>query len=148
MKKQLFAVTFALAISLFVSAGETCAQSEAFRFHVPFDFSANNKTLPAGTYTVNPATDSRMVWRVQGASNKPVAILMAGHLTGADESNLGLRFRRFGDQYFLIGFKTHSFQIAMPTSGVEKNLRAANKLAKSDVVIVETKKSNGGDDGK
>lgn len=140
MKKKLFAVLFALGISLFINASQSFAQSEAFRVSVPFDFSANNKTLPAGIYTVNPATDNRVMWRVQSVLEKPFAILMAQHLTGsADAGNVALRFRRYGDRYFLAGFKTGSFQIELPTSSEEKNLRPILKLAKTDVVIGATK---------
>ena len=147
MRKQLSAVMFALATSLCISAAQASAQSEAFRVNVPFDFSANNKTLRAGTYTVNPATDNRLTWRVQGVSNRSFSILMARHLTGsAEASNVGLRFRRYGERYFLAGLKTPTFQIELPTSDDERNMRPILKLAKSDVVIGETGKS-GQDDG-
>jgi hypothetical protein len=147
MKKKLFAGLFALGISLFINASQTFAQSEAFRVSVPFDFSANNKTLPAGTYTVHPATDNRVMWRVQSVIQKPFAILMVKHLTGsADAGNVALRFRRYGDRYFLAGFNTVSFQIELPTSSEEKNLRPMLKLAKTDVVIEATKTSTQDDE--
>ena len=144
MRKQLFAVMFALAISLVISAGQTHAQTEALRVHVPFDFSANNKTLPAGTYIVNPATDNRVMWRVEDVNQRTLVIVMAGQLTGSSEpGNLGLAFRRYGDHYFLAALKTRSLQIELPKSRDERNLPSNLKLAKSDVAIEGTKSSTG-----
>jgi hypothetical protein len=92
MKKQLIAVMFAVAMSLVINAGETFAQSQAFRVKVPFDFSANNKTLPAGTYVVHPATDNRVMWRVQGADQDLGTLLLGGISKADDSSNIRVRF--------------------------------------------------------
>ena len=68
MKTQIFAFILALGISIGFNPRQTYAQStNVFRIEVPFAFSANNITLPAGTYIVNPASDSRLMWRIQSA---------------------------------------------------------------------------------
>ena len=141
MRKQLFAVMFALATLLVLNAGRTHAQTQALRVHVPFDFSANNQTLPAGTYTVTPASDNRLMWRVEGVSQKSVVFVMGHSMGSVDAGNLGLTFRRYGDHYFLAALKIRSLQIDLPRSRDEKNLPPVLKLAKSDVVIEDSKKS-------
>src|SRR5215204_1000701 len=123
MKKQLIAVMFTFAISLFISAGETPAQSQALRVNVPFDFSANDKTLPAGTYTVKPATDNKVMWRVQGVDQTPGTLLLAMRSEAEEPGNTRITFRRYGDRYFLSGLKTPSYQLELPMSGSEKDFR-------------------------
>ena len=139
MKKQIFAIIFAIGISLGVSASQVNAQSQAFRIDVPFEFTANNKTLPAGTYVVNSATDNRVMWSIQSAHQRPGTLLIAGSLSEVEEyGNVRLTFRRYGDRHFLIGFKTHSYQVKLPTSGSEKDFRRTwNGDAKNDLAIVE-----------
>jgi len=132
MKKQLIAVMFAFAIGLVISAGETSAQSQALRVDVPFSFSLNNKTLPAGTYIVKPATDNRLMWRVRGTGQTPDTLLLASLSSAKEPGNLRIIFRRYGERYFLTGFKTTSYDVALPMSGSEKDLRQStgNDLAK------------------
>lgn len=143
MKKQIFAVIFALGISVAVNAGQTYAQSMyLIRVDVPFAFSANNETLPAGTYIIKPVTDNRITWRIESANQKPSALLMAKVLSGSERSgDMRLTFRRYGNRNFLAGFTTTSYQVELPTSNSEKNLRRSSETspggrAKSDVVTV------------
>jgi len=129
---------FAIAMSLVISAGETSAQSQAFRVKVPFDFSANNKTLPAGTYVVHPATDNRVLWRVQGADQDLGTLLMAGISKAEDSSNIRITFHRYGNRYFLAGFKTTSYDVALPMSGSEKSLRQSAGIDVGKLITLET----------
>lgn len=139
MKKQLIAVMFALAISLVINAGQTFAQSQAFRVNVPFDFRANNKMLPAGTYTVNPATDDRVTWRVQGIGDAPGTLLLASLSKADEQGNLRVTFRRYGEQYFLTGFKTSSYEVALPMSGSEKDLRRSSGINLAQLITLDAK---------
>ena len=140
MKKQLIAVMFAFALSLVINAGQTFAQSQAFRVTVPFDFSANNKTLPAGTYIVNPATDNRLMWRVEGTDDQAPGTLVVARLSTAEEpGNLRMTFRRYGERYFLIGFKTTSYDVELPMSGSEKDLRRSAGINFAKLITLETK---------
>ena len=71
MKKQIIAVIFALGIAGVINASQTFAQSNhLIRIDVPFAFSANNETLPAGTYVVKPARDDRVMRTIQDNSDK------------------------------------------------------------------------------
>ena len=139
MKKQLIAGVFALAIALVINAGQTSAQSQALRVDVPFDFSANNKTLPAGTYVVYPATDNRVMWRVQGADQPYATLVLAKRSQAGEHGNTRISFRRYGDRYFLTGFKTPVNQIELPMSGSEKDFRQAAGITLARLVTLETK---------
>ena len=139
MKKYIFAIMAAVGILGGISAGQANAQSQAFRTEVPFEFTANNKTFPSGTYVVRPTTDNRLVWRLQSADQKPEIFLVAGSLSSPRESgSVLLTFRRYGDRHFLIGFRSLSYQVKLPTSASEKDFRRTwSGIAKNDLQIVE-----------
>jgi hypothetical protein len=139
MNKRIFAIIFAIGLSVSINAGQASAQSGAFRVDVPFAFTANNKTLPAGTYIVSPASNSRIVWRLRSAYDEPETFLLARSLSSPDKvGDVRLTFRRYGDRNFLIGFKSFSYQIALPTSASERDFRRTwNNVAKNDPEIVE-----------
>ena len=139
MKKQLMAIVFAFAIALVINAGKTSAQSHALRVNVPFDFSANNKKLPAGTYVVYPATDNRIMWRVQGADQTQSTLVLARRSQAEGHGNTRITFRRYGDRYFLTGFKTPVSQIELPMSGSEKDFRHSAGINLAGLVTLETK---------
>lgn len=144
MKKHIFAIIFAIGLSVSINASQTFAQSGAFRIDVPFAFTANNKTLPAGTYIVRPASDSRIMWTLQSAHEKPGVFLMAGSLSSpSQDGDVRLTFRRYGERNFLIGFKSSSYQVALTKSASEKDFqRTWNDVAQSDSVVVEGVSTN------
>ena len=139
MKKYIFAIIFAIGLSVSINASQTYAQSGAFRIDVPFSFTANNKTLPAGTYIVRPASDSRILWTLRSAHEKPGVFLMAGSLSSLSrDSDIRLTFRRYGKRNFLIGFRSSSYQVALTKSASEKKFqRTWNDVAQNDPVIVD-----------
>lgn len=130
-------------MSIVINASQTYAQStNVIRVEVPFAFSANDKTLPAGTYTINPATNNQVMWKIQSAYQNPAAFLMAKPLSRSEgRGNVRLIFHRYGNRNFLAGFVTNSYQVELPTSSSEKNVQRSSEknLAgnlKSDVVTV------------
>jgi hypothetical protein len=58
---------FTLALSL-MGALATAANAESFSVQVPFAFTAAGKSLPAGTYTVDPITSGILVLRGDSAA--------------------------------------------------------------------------------
>ena len=144
MKKHIVAIIFAIGLSVSINASQTFAQSGAFRIEVPFAFTANNKTLPAGTYIVSPASDSRILWTLQSVHEKPGVFLMAGSLSSpSQDGDVRLTFRRYGERNFLIGFKSSSYQVALTKSASEKDFqRTWNDVAQSDSVVVEGVSTN------
>ena len=138
MKKQLFALIFAVGSTVFFNASQAYAQAtQAIVADVPFAFTANNTTLPAGTYVIKPATDSRIIWRIDGPASSD--FLLARNLSGTnDYGHFRLRFRRYGERNFLAGFTTASYDVDIPASRSEKSLRRSNETAKYDLVTLDT----------
>ena len=139
MKRQLFTLIFALVLSGVLSAGSTYAQtSEGIRAEVPFAFSANNETLPAGTYRINAANDNRTIWMIQPKSAGQGEYFLAGGLAGrASYGTLRLTFHRYGERSFLVGFETPAYEVSLPKSRDEKALSRTMR-SKLDVISIET----------
>jgi hypothetical protein len=137
MGKKLFAIMFAVTIFAAVHASAAHAQtSQTIQVKVPFAFTTNSKLLPAGTYRIAPVSDSRVVWTIRDNTNRPAAFLLAMTLDGQTENDASVTFHRYGDKYFLAGFKTASYEIDLPKSHQEKNLMAMNPAVPADVVNI------------
>ena len=152
MRKHIFVIIVALGIAGIFNVGQTHAQVQSIRVDVPFAFTANNKTLPAGTYTLNPQSNGRAVWRIQSSDPEPgSAFLIAMSVSGNLPSEIiKVTFRRYGDQHFLVGFNTPSYQVDLPKSRSEKYfVRTGNALSEYEVVTIQTKQIlTGGNDEK
>jgi hypothetical protein len=142
MKKQLFAYIFAITLSAVLSAYQANAQGpQAVRVDVPFAFTASNRTLSAGTYMIEPVGSSLAFWRIRGTHHEPGEFLLALTREGSPDGNLRLTFHRYGETRFLAGFRTPSYEVALPVSNGEKSLRLARvPLAGTEVIKVETTK--------
>lgn len=144
MKKHIFAIIFAIGLSVSINASQTYAQSGVLRIDVPFAFTANNKVLPPGTYIVRPANDSKLLWTIQNAHEKPGVFLMAGSLSSLGrDGDIRLTFRRYGERNFLIGFRSFSYQVSLTKSESEKKFqRTWSDVAQNDPVIVNAVSTN------
>jgi hypothetical protein len=126
MKRQLFAFIFAISLSVVLNTGQTFAQSTVgICAEIPFAFMANNKTLPAGTYRLVAATDNRSIWRIENRAGHANEFLLAGVLAGNRKQDMiQMTFHRYGETNFLVGFRTSSYEVALPRSKGEKALLA------------------------
>ena len=123
------------AIALFVAAGIVTAGSALAQDHkvtatVPFNFTVNGRTLPAGNYTIgNDANSPRILTiadRKDGVAVMAIAIPDSGY--AADNK---LVFHRYGSQYFLSEIRTanESMTCHLPTSKQEKWAKAQTQEA-------------------
>lgn len=118
-------ITSALALfvaSLFITAG---VWAQAVKATVPFDFTINNTTVPAGTYIIS--STSADVLRI--SDQKHVNLLTTALM---DSGNAGkgnvLVFHKYGDQYFLSEIRckdSSSMNLRLPVWKSEKRARAA-----------------------
>ena len=95
---------FALVLTL-VSAGSAFAESrDTTTSNIPFDFVVGNTTFPAGTYSISRAFDdpsSELLIRSKDGTK--AAFFHAITAAPSDStSDVKLRFRHEGDQYFLM----------------------------------------------
>jgi hypothetical protein len=124
MKRQAFNLIGLL--SLLLVAGSAIAQSDHVRANIPFSFTVENKTLPAGAYDVEALSISdaqHLVLRSEdSSSNTIVGCNTAQVLTPANKTELV--FDRYGDKYFLseiwVQGATHGRHL--PKSSREKEL--------------------------
>jgi hypothetical protein len=137
MKKQrLFSL---LAAVVLLTAGSLNAQtSNPVKANIPFDFSAGNKSYPAGAYRVN-ANSQMGALSILGpgstsglASAQPV---QSNILSGSTK----LVFHRYGDRYFLyqIWVAGENRGRELPTTRVENEL--ASNVTLSPVIVMAQK---------
>jgi hypothetical protein len=101
----------ALALSLGAAlSGPAAAQAQSVTVNIPFDFSANDQNVPAGTYRIS-LQDPRYLSFVHTQSTKK-QYLMVVQPTWEQNSQDGgrLLFRRYGDSNYL-------YQVWMPGQG-------------------------------
>jgi hypothetical protein len=101
----------ALTLSLGAAmSGPTAAQAQSVTVRIPFNFSANDQKVPAGTYRVSLQAP-RYLSFVNTQSTKQ-QYLMLVQPTGEQNSQDGgrLTFRRYGDSNYL-------YQVWMPGQG-------------------------------
>ena len=117
-------ITSALALfvaSLFITAG---VWAQAVKATVPFDFTINNTTVPAGTYIIS--STSQDVLRISDQKHVHLLTTALMDSSNADKGNV-LVFHKYGNQYFLseIRSKDSSMNLRLPVWKTEKQARAA-----------------------
>ena len=97
------ALVMAAVMALTAMATTRVAQAqEVVVVNIPFDFSAGNKTLPAGEYSVRVQfNDRRMLLLERKDSSAAMFILTNNVVANAPQSESKLIFNRYGDRYFL-----------------------------------------------
>jgi hypothetical protein len=114
------------AIALFVAAGIATAGSALAQDHkvtanVPFNFTVNGRTLPAGHYTIGNEMNSPRTLTISDREKgvAVMAISVPDYRASADNK---LVFHRYGGQYFLSEVRTtnQSMTCHLPTSKQEK----------------------------
>ena len=123
MTKRFFMVVPALGLVLAMVALSAPAQAAEIRARVPFGFSVQGKTLPAGTYTIN----------INGAGLLSVrsfnggAVVLTRPLESAGEGGARLIFHKYGESYVLReAWMNGSSGRELPESRQEREARAAH----------------------
>jgi hypothetical protein len=125
--KRMAAIALSIAAT-FLNVRTAAADDHGIRVRVPFSFTVNNTSLPAGRYTIESdlSRPSMLIIRDESDSIKMIDYGMS------DTSGMGktgmLLFHHYGDQYFLseIHFSTRSKAIFLPASKLEKRARKLN----------------------
>jgi hypothetical protein len=142
MKK--LALSLFCALSMLVLGGSAYAQAVHVRITVPFDFTVNNKTLPAGQYEVLSAgqINNPSLLEIRRSGGPLEAFVNASDLRSSDTSSqTKLVFEQHGNVYFLSQLWTEGSRAgwefaktrtemreAMTTTG--QQVTVASKLAK------------------
>jgi hypothetical protein len=135
MRKQFFAIIFAIGLAVSAHA----QNSQAIRADIPFAFTVNGRTLPAGTYRIDSASGNRIVWKLQSTEARSRLFVLANTLSGnLNAGHVQLTFHRYGTQNYLAAFETSSYRVSLPPSNREKAIRGpATKAANYDVIKID-----------
>jgi hypothetical protein len=137
--KNLTAVALFVAAG-FVTAGSALAQDHKVTANVPFNFTVDGRTLPAGDYTIGNDSNSPRMLRIYDRE-KGVGVMT---ITIPDETAAAdnkLVFHRYGNQYFLSEIRTSNSSMSchLSTSKREKWAKAQTQEASlrvnNDVLI-------------
>ncbi|HEU4933488.1 MAG TPA: hypothetical protein VFT48_15495 [Pyrinomonadaceae bacterium] len=139
--KRFFNIPLAMIIlATALSAGAQAQTTQRVIANIPFAFTANNKTLPAGKYTItvlNPSSD-RKALQIRSMNGRYSAIVLTNCVIGnvADESKLV--FERYDDRYFFAQAQMagDSTSLAALRSNKEQKHLVATAKKKSLVVVV------------
>lgn len=139
--KRLFNILVAIIIlATALTAGAQAQTTQRVIANIPFAFTANNKTLPAGKYTItvlNPSSD-RKALQIRSMNGRYSAVVLTNGVIGnvaADNSKLV--FERYDDRYFFA--QAHlagdSTSLAALRSNKEQKHLVSTAKKKSTVVI-------------
>jgi hypothetical protein len=123
MKRTTSAIALFVA-SLFITAG---VWAQAVKATVPFDFTIDKTTLPAGTYIISSTSSDHEVLRI--SDQKHVHLLTTALMDqSSDPKRNVLVFHKYGNQYFLSEIRSKdssSMNLRLPVWNAEKRARAA-----------------------
>jgi hypothetical protein len=135
MKRIITIAIFALTTILGV--GSASAQATAIRVKVPFAFTAGDKLLPPGTYTITLV--SADVIRIQDRDQHLSILSTETRNNRQSENGDELVFARYGDRYFLqeILCDSPAMNVNLPTTKSEERARTqeANVQHPSQVLV-------------
>ena len=131
-----------LALALIVSVPMTQAQART-RASVPFDFSLDQKSMPAGAYEISSASGNVLIVRNLDTRQARLVIepMKVQASRASDAPHAKLVFHKYGDQYFLaqIWDGQSNTGIAFPASKHEKELQLASVASQPEVVVIAMK---------
>ena len=136
--KTLKTIILSLVAVALLGASGLYAQTEATAT-IPFEFTVQNTTLPAGDYTMSAASSSHDVMFIRNVeTRKAILVLAPSAVTeykGAQDKNVVL-FHRIGDRYFLAEVKTDAVRGHVGPSKLERELAAEGSGQPMAAVIV------------
>lgn len=138
MKRLITIAVFAFTVIL--SAGRALAQVPAIQVDVPFNFTAGDKQLPRGSYTITLASPGVIQIRNR---DRHISIGTMALPDGREAENGGeLVFSKYGDRYFLheVLCDYVSLNVSLPTTKSEKWVsRQEARLQNSSQVFLAAK---------
>lgn len=138
--KRIISITFAIIIfATAYTAGAQQSSAQRVIANIPFAFTANNKTMPAGKYTLtvlNRSSDKRAL-QIRSMDGRFSAIVLTNAKIGHVSDNAKLVFERYDDRYFFAQAQLagDSTTLAALRSNKEHKHAVATAKKKSVVVI-------------
>jgi len=108
MKRFLCLAAATIAICLIATATYAQSDSLRLRFHVPFPFTAQNSSFPAGEYEIT--SPARMVFELRNLKGQAMSFEHALPASSKEaDGSVKLVFHRYGSEYFLSLVSTGSW---------------------------------------
>lgn len=124
MKKQALRIFLAVGLFAVLSASAAQAQTGAsVVVRVPFEFHVGDERLPAGTYTVAPATQNgSRALALRSADGRATKVVLTDDAKGGAREGERARFdfHRYGGSYFLRQVVTPGASRALRESSLER----------------------------
>jgi len=138
--KRIAAIALFVAAS-FITAGGALAQDQQVKATVPFNFTVNSSSMPAGNYTIGSASTSGNILTIADWEKHVHVLAMGQRDSGTTVKSGHLVFHKYGDQYFLseICYAGSSATVQFPSSKAERRARAQTQEARlsadNDVMV-------------
>ncbi len=136
--KTLKTMILSLGAVVLLGASGLHAQTEATAT-IPFEFSVQNTTLPAGEYTMSSASTTHGVMLIRNVETRKAILVLAsssesGYRRTGDKNVVV--FHKLGDRYFLADVKTDAVCGHVGPSKLERELASEGKGQPMAAVIV------------
>jgi hypothetical protein len=120
-------------VASFVTAGSALASPTVTEVNVPFNFTVNNVSLPAGTYSIVSDITNPAMLTIRDQSNNVKAIEVGLNTSVTPRNPGALVFHQYGDRFFLseIHFGSSAMGIFLPATRLERHTR---KLSHKEIV--------------
>ena len=127
------ALILALAVPLL-------AQTIRLTANVPFEFVVNNRTLPAGEYSIT-RDSSPLIVMIRNANERTgvLSMVLPENLSSRSQSSpANLVFNRYGDKYFLSQINDGYVDVGyrLPQSRTERELETTASIPSRDTVTI------------
>jgi len=123
MNRTIAVVLFATAT--WITGPKATAQAKELKVDVPFHFTVNNISLPAGHYTFgfDPMLPNTLIIVDQAKNVRARAFILRGSIGEGREARL--IFHRYGGENFLseVGFNSAADGVFLPVTRLEKQAR-------------------------
>jgi hypothetical protein len=141
--KRIAAISLILAAG-FLTAGSALAQSRQVAANIPFNFTINGRSLPAGHYLIGTDPNSPNVLRIEDRDDSVYVMTMAMPESSERQTNNTVQFHKIGGQYFLSSIRVSgsSMNCHLQTSKEEKWAKTQNQVASvrvNDDVLIALK---------
>ena len=137
--KRLISITFAIIIlATAFTAGAQQISAQSVIANIPFAFTANNKTLPAGKYTITVLNSSsdRKALQIRSMDGRFSAMVLTNAVIGTISDDAKLVFERYDDRYFFAQAQMAGDSTTLAALKSNKDHKQAVATAKKKTVVV------------
>ena len=119
----------------FLAAGSAMAQNREVKANIPFSFTVDGHTLPAGHYTIKPDPNNPDLLRLDDSADSVYTFVMIRPDADRSQKDNTIEFHHYGNQYFLSSLRSNSVSMDchLMTSKQEKWAKAAATQAVASV---------------